>query len=218
MTALTFPRDFPCDMRVVASSFVLAPMVEVTPLRSGLALAAELGPSLWQMQVNSGPLNMADIGVVRGFMDTLSSLNTFNAYDPWRQYPYAYRRSHWDGLGGFAGLCTLTTVQSNNVEITLAGLPVGFILTVGDYLAFDYGTSRALHRVSVGDTADGAGVADIEVRPEIRAGWGGTNSPPSASVNLYRASAKMMVIPDSYNENIEIPAYGRVSFRAIQTL
>ena len=216
MVALTFPRDYPCSMRTTTCSFALMPMVEVAPLRSGVALADELGPSLWQMEVSSGQLNMADMGVVRGFLDTLSSLNPFNAYDPFRAYPYAYRQGHWNALGGFTGTCMLSTVQSNNVEIGLTLLPVGFIFTAGDYLSFDYGTSRALHRVSVGGVADGAGAVSLEVRPEIRPGWNASS--PLPTVSLYRAAAKMLVVPGSVSESIELPAYGRVSFRAIQTL
>lgn len=222
MAAQTFPTDFPDEFRIESSSFVLVPMLKLTPTRSGLTYAEELGPALWRCSVRSGPLNMARMGVARGFIDSLSGINTFNAFDHWRQYPYAYRRNKWVGLtvgvDPFDGTCRLVSVAGDNVEIGLSLLPIGFVLTVGDMLSFDYGVYRALHRVVVGGTAGGGGTVTIEVRPEIRPGWAGSNSPPFALVSLYRAAARMFAVPGSYQEDISTPGYGRVSFSAVQSL
>ena len=218
MTALTFPLTFPEDLRISTVSFNLVPTVEVTPLRSGAIMAADLGPSLWNADYRSAPLQMDKLGVARAFLDTLSSTQPFYGYDYPRRWPYAYRRSHWTGLGGFNGTGQMTVVQSNLVEVTITTLPIGFVLTPGDYFHFDYGTRRALHRIVVGGTANGSGVVNLEVRPEIRAGWD-SGSPASKTVTFYQPSARMLVVPGSYQESIDMPpAIGRISFRAVQTL
>lgn len=223
MTAVTFPRTWPDDFRIASSSFTLVPTVEVTPLRSGAQMAADLGPSLWNAEYRSAPLTMDRLGAARAWLDTLSSVQTFYGYDYPRRWPYAYRRNHWTGLlvGGnpFDGTGQLTAVQSNEVEVTIGTLPIGFILTPGDYFAFDYGTSsRALHRIVVGGTANGSGIVNLEVRPEIRTGWQ-SGSPPSRTVNFYQAAAKMIVLPGSVQESIDIPpSVGRLNFRAVQSI
>jgi hypothetical protein len=65
----------------------------------------------------------------------------------------------------------------------------------------------------VGGTASGGGSLTIEVRPAVRTGYTiGTN------VFVYQPSARMIIIPDSYSELITPPAFGQISFKAIQTL
>lgn len=220
---ITFPRYLLDGLPIAGLSFFPEPMIEVTPLRSGIQISADLGPTLWRGKWELSILDNADAGAVRAVYDTLLSLEVFYGYDKLREYPLAYPNG-FTGLtvGGnpFTGICTLDAVADNNKEIDLIDLPADFIFTVGDYIAFDYGAgdaSRALHRVSAGATANANGEVTVEVRPHIRVGW--EVVPPAVrTVSLYRPSAKMVIVPGTYADQASPPALVKISFEAIQTL
>lgn len=223
--AISFPRTRPDSLHVTSMQFLLQPVLEISATRGGKQLGIDLGPSLWYAEWQSAPMEEEDFGEARAFFDTLASSEAFYAYDNLREYPVTYKSSGWSGLTvsaiPFDGTCYMTDVLDNQVEIVLSSLPIGFILKPGDYLAFDYGGAdqyRALHRVSAMGVADGSGNMAVEVRPYIRAGWEGGESPGHRAVTLYRPSAKMVVVPGSYSESLPVNRYGSVSFKAVQTL
>lgn len=207
----------PDEFGVEGMSFVPDPTIEVTPLLGGRVLSADLGPTLWRCRVRSSIFNEQRLGVARAWYDSILSLTPFFAYDKLRQYPLQYRNG-WGNLlvGGvpFNGTCQISTISSSKL-VTLKTLPAsGFVLSPGDYLAFDYGAngSRALHRIGVGgSTVDG--IVTVEVRPFVRVGWA-----VNATVYLYRAAAQMIIVPGSYSEEMSPPARGRISFDAVQSL
>lgn len=214
--AITFPRAIP-DLPIAGISFDLEPMIEITPLRSGKQISADLGPTLWRGKWQSSQLGDDEIATVKAWYATLLSAESFYGWDKLREYPRAYADG-WGSLtvGGspFDGTCTLVDVAAGLVEIDLADLPVGFVLSIGDYLAFDYSIdSRALHVVVAGGTADGSGNLTIEVRPPVRVGW-----EADAVVQLHRPAARMIIIPGTWSCPVEAPFFGRASFEAIQTL
>jgi hypothetical protein len=217
MAIITFPRAVPDSLTVVGMSFPPAPMIEVTPLRSGRRISKELGPTLWRGHWQSSRMRPDKAGQVRAWYDTLLSLEEFYGYDKLREYPLAYSTG-WGGLmvgaSPFSGSGVLTTVAGNNVEMTIGSLPIGFVLSPGDYLAFDYSTSlRALHRCSAGATASGAGSLTVEVRPHVRPGWA-----VAAPVMFYRPAARMIILPGTYQEDIAARIFTTISFDAIQSL
>jgi hypothetical protein len=73
-----------------------------------------------------------------------------------------------------AAVPKIATLDSNNREMTVKGLPAGYVISQGDLLGFTYGTSPiryAFHRVVTGGIANGLGITpDIEVIPFIRPG------------------------------------------------
>jgi len=214
---ISFPRAIPDELGLSSLSFPPDPMIEVTPLRSGEQIAVDLGPTLWRGKWQSATLDETKMGIVRAWYDTLLSAQAFYGYDKLREYPLAYRAGFASlTVGGnpFSGVATLTGVASNNLQPTLGSLPAGFVFSPGDYIAFDYGSSkRALHRVSAAAVADGDGNVTLEVRPAIRPGWNA-----GAAVFLRRAAALMIILPGSYSEQIVPPTNGQISFEAIQTL
>lgn len=112
----------------------------------------------------------------------------------------------------------IATLNGNSRELQLSGLPVGYVLTPGDMLAFSYATSPvrfALHRVVVGGAADGAGLSpSIEVVPHIRPG-----AAVGAAVTLVRAPCKVLLMPDSVNfGNRGRRHTSGISFSFMQTL
>lgn len=215
--AISFPRAFPGQMLVAGMSFPPAPMIEITPLRSGRQISKDVGPTLWRPKFSSTQLDPARAGEVRAWHDTLLSVEEFYAYDVMRQYPLAYAGG-WGSLlvdgSPFNGTGKIADVESNNREIDLEDLPNGFVLSPGDYLSFDYSTDlRALHRVSAAATANGSGEVTVEVRPHIRPGW-----EDGAVVSFYRASCRAIILPGTYSEQTEAPDFTTISFEAIQSL
>jgi hypothetical protein len=92
---------------------------------------------------------------------------------------------------------TITGVAANNRDVTLAGLPAGYVLTEGDLLSFTYlsnPTRYALHRVMETRTAAaGGGIATVEVSPPIRPG-----STWPRPLTLLRPFCKAVIVPGSF--------------------
>lgn len=213
---ISFPRALPDQLPILAMSFYPEPTDELSPLRGGGQVSANLGPTLWRARWQSDAMGPQQAGVVQAWYDTILSQKEFYGYPKLREYPLMYPQ----GFAGllvdeepFNGTCKLTDVASNNVEIELAKLPEGFKLSPGDMLAFDYAGKRALHRMSAAGEANGQGELMIEVRPHIRVGW-----QVNAVVNLYRPAARMVIVPKSWSEETTDRRYTRVSFEAIQSL
>lgn len=216
---ITFPREIPSELKIVGMSFMLEPTIELAPLRSGKIISKDLGPSLWKAKYESPPLDETSFGIVRAWYASLLSTNEFYGYDFLREFPLAYVNG-WD-VSPFDGTCRLAGVPSAS-RITLTDLPVGFILTVGDFIAFDYGPtssptvdeSRALHIVTEGGVASGSpSDVTLSVSPHIRDDW-----QVGETVHLFRAAAKMVILPGTYQETIDVERMGKISFEAIQTL
>jgi hypothetical protein len=218
MAIITFPRDKPDAIKFGEYTFRLARMEELSPLRSGKYIAQNVGAALWMVEASCVTRNETDLGIIRGFFDTLESINTAYFYDPLREYPLAYRRTGFAGLlvsgSPFTGVPTLASVAGNNVEVSLTNLPPNFIFSAGDYIPWDYSGSRALHRVSTGVVANGSGAVTVEVRPQVRPGWSA-----GATASLYRPAAKMLILPDSFTDQVQgSTRTSRPTFKAVQTL
>lgn len=207
----------PDELTIVGMSFPPQPMIEVSPLRSGRQISKDLGPTLWRGHYQSSRMRPDKAGIARAWYDTLLSIEEFYGYDKLRQYPLAYSNG-WGGLlvsgSPFSGAGQLVSVNANNKEMTIDHLPIGFVLSPGDYLAYDYATSlRALHRCSAAATANGSGQSTVEVRPHIRPGF-----TAGAAIQFYRAAARMIILPGSYQEDIVARVFTTISFDAIQSL
>jgi ferric-dicitrate binding protein FerR (iron transport regulator) len=218
MSVIAFPRALPDELPILGMTFKRQPMQEVTPLRSGKQIVKNLGPTLWYARWQSDRMTPDESGPVRAWCDTIEENGEqFYGYDKLREYPLAYALG-WGGLTvdgqPFSGDGTLSNVALNNVEVSLADLPAGFVLSPGDYLAFDYSTSlRALHRCSAAATANGAGALTVEVRPHVRPGWAA-----DAVVHLHRAAARMVMLPGTLDDREEAPHFVTTAFEAIQSL
>jgi len=135
-------------------------------------------------------------------------INTFEAGDIRRPYP----KARPDGVFGDTGV--LNSVNANNKAISISGLDAGMALSVGDYLSFTYGTSRALHQVVEAVTASGTGLTvEFEVRPYLRPGWA-----LGAAIKLKLPKGIFTLLPDSIASATQGPITSTVSFKAIQSL
>jgi hypothetical protein len=208
---VSFPLDAPSELAIERISFTLEPGYELSPLRSGRVIAKDLMPQLWRMQATVAPRREDQLGVLRAWFDMLKSTEAFFGFDPLRAHPLVHP--------GHTGTANILALPSGNKTLRLESLPPDFVLSPGDYLAFDYGAapSRALHRVVNTTTADASGETPsgtpIEVRPFIRPG-----ASVGATVHLHKAAACFLVVPGSYSENVGADRIGRISFEAVQTL
>ncbi len=218
---ITYPRDLPAwFLGMTQCAFTLDYLQEQDPTGDGDQLVRDVGPTLWNLDCKTQRLQSDKMGEMEAWVDSLENGGQpFWGYDWRRLGPLAYP----NGIGGlsragggtFDGTCTLGTVAGDNKSVPLTGLPVGFVLSPFDNLAFPYasGTRQALHRIVAGGVADGSGHVTVEVRPHVRVGWAS-----GATVNLVKPSCIMKLVPGSYSPAQDPRGPGFVSFKAKQTL
>lgn len=217
--AYTFPlatAQFFENLPIKSLKFDAPEQVEVNQTGGGELLQADLAPMLWVGEVQLDVMTDLEKADAFAMLDILRPAGrTFYAYDSRRPGPLL------DPTGTALGLSTPTiySLPAGGREIRLQGLPVGYRLSRGDYIAFDYGSApvrRALHRiVSLPTAAGGTGLSPImEVTPMIRAG-----AVVGAAVMLVKASCKAIVVPNSIDTGITLKTITNgASFRFQQTL
>jgi hypothetical protein len=135
-------------------------------------------------------------------------VNIFEAGDLRARFPRS------NPTGTFTDSGTLNSVNANNKALSLTGLPSGLVLSPGDYLSFSYGTSRALHQVVEGATANLAGLTpEFEVRPHIRPGF-----TTGSAVKLKNPNGQFTLIPNSVSSSLNTKNTSVITFKAIQYL
>lgn len=179
----------------------------------GEKASAELGPQLWTGDVRFGVMTVAESAQVSGLLDVLRPAGrSFYAYDARRRFPIA------DPTGSILGASAPVIASLPNArEMTISGLPAGYVLSIGDYLAFDYGTParRALHVLVSAAVANGAGITPVfEVSPMVRPG-----AVVATAVTLIRASCKAVLVKGSVTKGASKSGINRdTGFRFEQTL
>lgn len=197
--AYSFPLSYAQFMALLPIrdiTFELPPAFEISgETEGGELITAARGERLWQGEIQLGDMTADEAAECLAMIDVVQRPGgSFLCHDISRPRP----RSDPDGAILGAASPTLSSVDPNNRDIRLAGLPSGFQLRRYDYLTFTYGSNpvrRALHRVAEPATAAGSGITGaFEVSPAIRPGFAiGT------SVNLVRASCKAIIVPGSFN-------------------
>jgi hypothetical protein len=214
--ALTFPLaldQFADDLRLSAVVFDLADERGVTGLRSGQILTYEMAPRLWTGTATLSPGRTMAIREVSAVMRRLQDVSTsFLLYDPSSRAPAG------DPSGVVLGSATpqVDTLDANNREMKIKGLPVGYSLRPGDMLTIDQTDHLALHQIVVGGVADGAGVTPlIEVVPHIR-----TGAEVNDDVFLAPAYCRAMIVPGSVRPATHEPGEisRGVAFEFVQVL
>lgn len=168
--------------------------VEASQTGGGEMLVADLGPRLWQGKVTLGRMTRAEAQWAETMIDLLRGAGrSFLLHDRRRAAPLL------DPAGAALGASavTLLSLAAGNREVRLAGLPVGYRLSVGDHLGFAYGANplrHALHRVvTTLVTAAGDGTTPtFEVTPPIRPG-----AATGVPVALVRPVCKVQLLPGS---------------------
>ena len=187
---------------------------EINETEGGEVMDADIGSALWQGEVKLGAMTPSEAMDAEVLLDLLRPAGrTFHLYDVHRPAP-KYDPTFAIGSGAAV---TLTSRNANNREIKLTGLPNGYKLQRGDYLAFSYDAGRiALHRVvSVQVTAPATGeTAWIEVQPSLR--------PPTTAgqtVWLYKPICMAKIVPASVEKGQRDTWMTRgTSFRFVQSV
>jgi hypothetical protein len=201
--AVTFPRtDIFAPYYFSAQSFRLVSRQETSTQASGVVRGKDLGSALWVGDWTTIVLTNADAVAFEAKLNSLDGATfPFAAGDVRNPYPRLYAD------GNFSDTGTLGSVSTDNKTITISG--VSLTISAGDYLCFDYGTSRALHQaVETGSAAGG-----FEVRPHVRPGY-----VTGAAVTLKRPTANFTLLPGSVQTQSQGPVDSVVSFKAIQYL
>ncbi|HEV7284028.1 MAG TPA: hypothetical protein VGN75_04155 [Kaistia sp.] len=184
---------------------------ETSGQAGGQIRVKDLRSPLWHMKADCSTLSLQQLRIVRALVGGLGgSLGSFYAWDPAAQFPAA------DPDGSILGASNvqISGLGTTAKNLLLKGLPAGYVLTVGDMLAYDYGASRALHQlVTPQVVASGAGVTpEFEIHPPRRQG-----AAVNAAVSLVRAAAEMRIVPGTLNLSVD-HMIGQAGFEAMQVI
>jgi hypothetical protein len=201
--------DLMTALPVETASFTPLWRQELSRQAGGTPRIADLGPELWQAKFTA-KVGIERLRQVEALINAMrGSISTFYAWNPMAQFPQA------DPAGAILGVSTVTIFELSvdTKSLRLAGLPVGYAITSGDFLAFDTtGPRRCLHQFVASAVADGAGRIPLtEVVPNIRAG-----ATVGLTVSLIRPAAEMFILPGSYDSQSSGAPYSQISFSALQ--
>lgn len=187
---VAFPRSDLFDLcNIHTCTFWPSFRQEYSRTAGGQTQGKDFGSPLWRGSFTSAPLHLDQVGEIEMALLSLRGvLHSFEAHDVRRPMPLAHKE------GDFVDSAEISDLGSDNKSLRLSGMSSGFTLSVGDYLAFDYGIepNRALHRVVTPAVFDGSGQTPLfEVFPHIRPG-----AAIGAAVTLKRPSCLMVLDPD----------------------
>jgi hypothetical protein len=179
---------------------------ELSRQRNARSIGKDFGSAVWMAIYGTDEIPNYDAVGIEAEFDTLDGvIFPFEAWDVRRPWPLRYR-------DGSANDGVLHSVNANNKALALSGLLAGQVISIGDYLSFDYGDNRALHRVSQTVTADGDGLtAQFEVRPHLRPGW-----ELETAVNLKAPRGLFNLVPGSFDPKSAGSFHSIISFQAAQ--
>jgi len=183
---------------------------ETSGQAGGQIRVKDLRSPLWRMKVDCSTLSLQQLRVIRALVGSLGgSLGSFYAWDPAAQYPAADP----DGTALGSSNVQISGLGSSAWHLILKGLPAGYKLTIGDMLAFDYGTSRALHQVTSSVVANSSGVTPaFEIHPPRRQG-----AAANQVVALKRPAGEFRIVPGSLNLSAD-GLTGQAGFEAVQVI
>lgn len=213
---VSYPLNADWFARLGISSMSLDPQESVISDMTGRgeALSTDVAPVLWRGEVSLGRLQPEEAAQAQAFFDLIRRAGAlFWAYDIRRPTPYL------DPGGVMLGTSTpiIAALPPGNREIALAGLPAGYALVQGDYLAFGYGGGqRALHRVAEPlVVADSSGLTPaFELTTLIEPG-----ATLGSAVGLRRAAIPCMRVPGSMSSgSTQSTITEGMSFQFVQTL
>jgi hypothetical protein len=216
--AITFPRTDVMNAQIAGLgraigftppfSFEPVERQEISRTAGGAPIGKDFGPSLWFGTLTTEELPNDDALDYAALLNSLDGvIGTFEAWDLRRPTPRQY-------TDGSASDGVLQSVNANNKALRLSGLNAAQIVSRGDYLSFDYGTNRALHRVMETVTANGAGLTpEFEVRPHLRPGW-----ELETDVNLSAPRGIFTRMPGPITATQTRGPFGVIAFQIVQYL
>lgn len=192
-----------------AASYDLRRYTSRNELYGGVTQVREQGEPRWMAQYRTAPLTEIERRTWRGFWDRLKGgLVTFLGYDPAQSVPAAYADT---GImpGGYNGITSISNISAN--QLTIGGLPAGFVLSNGDLIELAQGDNHAVHRITVANPPGTTIIVAVE--PAVR-----TAVYTTPSGNLRNPGCNMIAIPDSWSYMAEAGSYPGATFSAIQKI
>ncbi len=208
--ALTQPYNLLPDFPGWTTSFDLLWRQEQSRTAGGQTIVKDLGSPLWQLKAQSKTLRANELDHWRARLSAMENgFATFYAFPLSRKYPILYPFGGWPTGSVFNGYsANLFAINTNRKSIRVSALPVGFTLSVGDYISFG-----SLHQVMETAIADGSGVTpSFEVRPHL---WPETVT--GITVSVKTPSCVMTIMPGSISSESGLTGTGSVSFQALET-
>lgn len=215
MAVETFPvalTSFYDLMNFQSSVFQLGTQDQASSIGSGEWVTQRLGPDLWRARYSTVPMTLPAMTGIQTWLNLVQSRNTLMLANPAAHYP----QSDLDGTTLGASSVTVLAINADARRMSFTGLPVGYVLTAGDFVQINYssGARTALHQLVQGATANGSGAtSQIEVRPIIRPGVAAADP-----VTLVKPAMKAKVAPGSIAIEPVSQIHQRISFEALQTL
>lgn len=191
--ALTFPLALDVFFETLpfrTVSLDLNHFDETSGLANGQILSAKLADPLWGGSVQFGSLTYRQYATLRARMSMTEGAKNVFYVTP---RPFAFPANDPTGSILTGSTVTINSIGSDNKSLSLAGLPTGFTLTLGDLFSFDFGSPahRTMHMVQEVAVANGSGVTpEFAVQPPI---YPGTTT--GITVTLKKPSIKAFVVP-----------------------
>lgn len=148
--------------------FDLSYKQQINPEGSGFIQTLDRATPAWYAEFTTPPLAGEKLGIAQAFIDSLEgALNSFQAYDPGRIMPYAYRglsvlSDPWTQTGQTAP--RVTARDYANSTLTIDRLENGAIITKGDLISFHDGVAWHLYR-SAADAVVSGNAVILAVKP-----------------------------------------------------
>lgn len=198
--AYTFPltlAQFFDGLPIESAMFDLGEALEMGETGGGEILTADVGARLWKCDVEIALQPYFTAEQIKAKINLLRYAGRSLIVHPIPMVAPQYDPTG-SILGGGASAVSLIAVNANNREIKLGGLPVGYQLTIGDKLSFQYGSNPvryALHEVASNGVADGTGATGwFELTSFIRPGYA-----LLSNVKLIKPEMKAVLIPGSFS-------------------
>ena len=215
--ALIYPlsrANFMDILPIAEHSHFLPDSLEANRTGAGEQLTADLGDRLWQGKIAMGRLMRTEAGRPEVLIDLLRQAGrSFLVHDTRRPWPLL------DPTGAIFGASTPTihTLSADPRELRITGLPASYVLSPGDILGFQYGSSPvrfAQHRVVTTTTAVAGLTPLFEVTPHIRSG-----ALVGAQIVLFKAACKAVILPGSVEVGVSRRTITEgISFSYVQSL
>lgn len=202
--SLFTPVEMPSPLRINSKVFDLNTAQNITPVGSGFTQTIERVRPLWLATYMTPPLVAGSTAELdfQAFLDALQgSYGTFLGYDPRRPRPIAYAlgaTETWRAVLGTPPV--IDSADHDTQNLTIKGLAVGAIITRGDFISFQRSNAWHLHRVIVGATASGSGIASVSVVPPP------VTSTTDVNARMSKACAAMKILGGvTKNDKVDDP-------------
>ncbi len=189
---MTYPMDwadFAGLMPILSAPWRLRRFEQITWSGGAVPDVSEMADPRWSCRVTLDVMDLDAAIEMQALIEMHGSAHPFLLHDPARLAP------RLDPGGIVYGSSTPILLSVAPGGVAVSGLPAGYVLSRGDRLDIDHGSTRAIYSVAAPTTADGAGITPlIPLMPPPR-----TLAAIGQAANLVRPVGSMVILPDSYD-------------------